>query len=160
MHIRGKKKKTKTIFLFFLFFFWKGPKFRSEESVNQEIKKKGLIKDACDIFYLELLFYICLSKYKPYWAYVYSSTYSMLNKDCLCLYTEWQKSCTTKRILIFRIWKYINSLQVMWNETMLISTSIFKRERRKKSNKWSIWQMKMWTWDQTESANALTRKIL
>ena len=32
MHIRGEKQETKTIFIF----FWKLPKFRSEESVNQE----------------------------------------------------------------------------------------------------------------------------
>ena len=37
--------------------------------------------------------------------------------------TERQKSCTTKTILIFKIWKYTNSLQVMWNETMPMSAS-------------------------------------
>ena len=53
-------------------------------------------------------------------------------------YTERQKSCTTKKIVMFRIWKYMNSLQVMWNKTMPISPYVFKRESLKQSNEWSV----------------------
>ena len=72
------------------------------------------------------------------WTFV-GQTFSILVET-----TERQKSYTTKKILIFRTWKYLNSLQIMWNETMSISASVFKRESRKQSSQWTATRRKWW----------------
>ena len=71
----------------------------------------------------------------------------------LLIYTKRQKPCTTKEILIFRIWKYVNSLQVMWNISFRFQASkqetmqSVKRDKRKGEHG-----------VKTKSANAFTGK--
>ena len=73
------------------------------------------------------------------------------------IYTKRQPSCTTKKILIFRIWKlkYINSLQVMWNKLCQLP---FSSEKGGDKTICEAWQEKWEHGVKTESANAFTWK--
>ena len=73
---------------------------------------------------------------------------------------ERQKPCTTKQIRIFRIWKYIHSLQVAWNETMPMSASVFKRESRKQCNLLIVTREKGEIWSKQKAQTYSPIKIV
>ena len=87
------------------------------------------------------------------------NTRQLIPNRLIHVYTEYQKSCTTKMIVIFSIWKKKNpSHYVKWNCASISFHFHAKKEETKQPVKRD--KRKCEHGIKTENANAFTRKIL